>query len=86
MRKNLYLYLYKGEKGRNKKLLLKKYFFIKGLHFGNKDDNIDTMKAAFVEIAREIAEDIGYGIVKKYEAIDRQHSLTSAAGQRTLAK
>lgn len=75
MRKNLYLYLYKGEKGCNKKLLLKKYFFIKGLHFGNKDDNIDTMKAAFVEIAREISEDIGYGIVKKYEAIDRQHSL-----------
>lgn len=38
----------------NKKLLQIKIFFIKPLQFGNKDDNIDSMKAAFVKSARQM--------------------------------
>lgn len=37
----------------NKKLLFIEKIFIKGLHFGNKDDKIILKKAAFVETARE---------------------------------
>jgi len=35
-----------------KKLLSIKIFFIKALHFSKKDDNMDSMKTAFVKIAR----------------------------------
>ena len=51
-----------------KKIYHKKNFFTKGLQIGNKDDNMDSMKAAFVKNARELQNEGLMLIVKKHEA------------------
>ena len=51
-----------------KKFITKKIFSQKGLQIGNKDDNMDSMKAAFVKNARELQNEGLMLIVKKHEA------------------